>query len=145
MELNQLMEADHSKINTLFDTFFISYEKDINHILDLLEKLKWEIERHILIEEKEVFTTFLTNYQEDQLMVNRLLDEHRKILAYLDLVKNGLVNGKKIKIDNFQKLWLEHEQFERETFYPELNRKLNQEQKLEITQKVNTLIYTKSN
>lgn len=124
------MEEDHQKIASLFSLFFK------NHDLQTLQQLKWTLERHILIEEKEILTTFPINDQKDQQIIDRLLAEHQTILNCL----SKMLEEKETKTTNLNKIWQEHEEFEKEVFYPKLEQVLTEEQKKELSEKVNTLI-----
>ncbi|PIN76636.1 hypothetical protein COV17_01725 [Candidatus Woesearchaeota archaeon CG10_big_fil_rev_8_21_14_0_10_36_11] len=138
--ISQLMVDDHKHIMEHFTTFFMLVNKDKNESLRVLNNLQWELERHLLIEEKEVFLTYPVQSSNDQKMVDRLFADHHEILEKIDSLQKEIKRDEVVDCTSLKALWLRHESFERDVFYPAMDIVVSDVKKKEIYQKVNTLI-----
>jgi len=144
MDLTQLMGDDHRNIMDHFARFFLLANNNNEEALHVLDSLCWELERHLLIEEKEVFLSYPIKGVKDQEMVDRLFKDHREILHMIESIKSKISQNIHVDCSELKTLWIDHEAFERDIFYPTLDTTLSDESKMGIYQKVNTLIEDRS-
>lgn len=117
--ISDIMYRDHCRIEAFLNSFNID-------IMDFNE-LKWQIEKHFIVEEKAILTFFSVETKEEEELLGRIQEEHEQILQMLD----------NLEIDEnlfseFKSTLIKHRDFEDEVFYPLLDTKLNDIQKQEV-------------
>ena len=142
--ITDIMEKDHGEIVsnlTNFITETARNKQDQASLLKMLDILQWEIDKHLTIEEKELFITFPVNNDADQRHVNKLMKQHEDIRDMLQEIRKTLKQGERIDTTNLRRAWTEHEQYESTVFYPKLEKHLSEKQKAEVIAKINVKVY----
>jgi len=135
--ISKIMKKHHYKLERLLNRIKKS-SKEYEVIPKVFNKLKWELRKHFVTEEKAIFTFIYKEDQEIHEMKDELLKEHRIILKELDKIEAGFNNNEKPNLDEFQNLLIKHRDFEDETFYPKLDEELDEVKKKEIIDRINT-------
>ena len=128
-EIPDLMKKSHYKIEKLLNEF----GKDNS----LFNKFKWELEKHLFIEEKAIFIFYNPKDSEDFDTIPNLIQEHRKMEKLLSEIENNLRIKKTIDVSELLKLLVKHRKFEDGTLYPKLNRELDEAKKNIIIERIN--------
>ncbi len=131
MNIPQLLEEEHHKIETLLTEFKSSTNQER---WSNLEKLKWTVQKHLFLEEKAIFTSMKQNAFPD--LVPRLLSEHNLLIKLLERMESNVLDEKPINLMAFENFLKEHESFEELTFYPHLEQELNSLQKRLLMEKI---------
>jgi len=148
--IKDLMTEQHCLLEGLINKFEESLGKDCKFLIDVFDELKWELEKHIFIEEKAVFKFFNPTKEENYYdMVPNLIKEHSSILETLNEIEDDLAvkDIKDITEDmaDFKKLLIKHKEFEEETFYQDLEKRLNEVQKENVVKKIKNSFPSLSN
>lgn len=155
-EISDIMLKDHSKIVKLLHDAESQLGKDKKNLKEPFNKLKWELERHIFIEEKVIFIEYAPKEKVDDeveedveevseynvyAMVPDLIKAHNELLKKVGILEKNLAIDKKIDFENLRKLLLDHKHFEEQEFYPKLDKTLDSAQKKNIVDKMHTEIF----
>jgi len=138
-EISNLMVRNHYRIMELFNMFKLdseSYKPNLEIIMKSLNKFKWELEKHLFIEEKAVFTFYNPKDNEDSNMISDIIKDHKQILEMLDKIEKDLLDKKKIDSFEFEKLLVKHQNFEDRILYPKLEKGLNESQRKIIIERI---------
>jgi hypothetical protein len=136
-----IMIKDHCKIEKLLDELEENVEKEYSEMKKTFNKLEWELEKHLFIEEKAIFT----EYQPEDIaqgykMLPEITKQHNYILNKLnnwrrEIQKNSKISG----FYDFKKFLIKHKNFEEKEVYPRLDETLNDTQKKHIISKINEI------
>lgn len=135
------MVEQHCLLERLLSKFEKGIKQDYKIMIDIFDEFKWEIEKHLFIEEKAIFR-FLSPIKEKNYydVIPNLINEHNSLLEMLNEIENGLtskdINDISKSISDFKELLGKHKEFEEEKFYPDLDRDLNESQKENIAKKI---------
>ena len=136
-----LMMKDHGKIVTLLLDVEKSIGMEILSTMKVFDTFEWELEKHIFIEEKAVFSSYKpTNIVEGYKMVPELIQQHNDILNRLRVMRKNLMWQRPIDYDEFKELIMAHKTFEEVSLYPKLDQELDASQKEEIMKKIREII-----
>jgi hemerythrin superfamily protein len=136
-----LMMKDHGKIVTLLLDVEKSIGMEILSTMKVFDTFEWELEKHIFIEEKAVFSSYKpTNIVEGYKMVPELIQQHNDILNRLRAMRKNLMWQRPIDYDEFKELIMAHKTFEEVSLYPKLDQELDASQKEEIMKKICEII-----
>jgi hemerythrin-like domain-containing protein len=136
-----LMMKDHGKIVKLLLDVEKSIGMELISTMKVFDTFEWELEKHIFIEEKAIFTSYKpTNIVEGYKMVPELIQQHNDILNRLRVMRKNLMWQRPIDYDEFKELILAHKTFEEATLYPKLDQELDVAQKEEIMKKIREII-----
>lgn len=136
------MVEDHCKIEELINNLERNIEKEYPAVTELFNKFEWNLEKHIFIEEKVIFTSYnpddiINGYK----MLPELTKQHNVILNKLDLFRKDVRKKRKITdINGFKEFLLNHKNFEEKNVYPKLNESLDDQHKRLIIKKINDII-----
>jgi iron-sulfur cluster repair protein YtfE (RIC family) len=137
-----LMIKDHGKIVKLLLDVEKSIGMELISIMKVFDTFEWELEKHIFIEEKAIFTSYKpTNIVEGYKMVPELIQQHNDILNRLRVMRKNLMWQRPIDYDEFKELIMTHKTFEEASLYPKLDQELDVSQKEEIMKKIREIIY----
>lgn len=134
----ELMIMDHKKIIELIEKIEEKGHFDIN----LFSKFKWHMEKHILTEEKAIFSSYrsINKEEEENKAFDQLTKEHNIILDLIEkILKDELPSGN-ISFNKLKKLLNKHRSFEEEKIYPKLDISLSNKDKNEITRKIKEMV-----
>ena len=136
-----LMMKDHGKIVKLLLDVEKSIGMELISTMKVFDTFEWELEKHIFIEEKAIFTSYKpTNIVEGYKMVPELIQQHNDILNRLRVMRKNLMWQRPIDYDDFKELILAHKTFEEASLYPKLDQELDVSQKEEIMKKIREII-----
>lgn len=136
-----LMMKDHGKIVKLLLDVEKSIGMELISTMKVFDTFEWELEKHIFIEEKAIFTSYKpTNIVEGYKMVPELIQQHNDILNRLRMMRKNLMRQRPIDYNDFKELILAHKTFEEASLYPKLDQELDVSQKEEIIKKIREII-----
>jgi len=127
------MLRDHTRIAELLDKI-----KSGTNSADRFEAFKWELEKHLFLEEKAIFKIV----EEDSAIypsVQKLLEEHDTILKMVKTIESVLKTEGRIQMGGFQSILEKHRYYEDDFLYPILDEKLDSEHKQEIMHRLRKL------
>ncbi len=130
------MIQNHKYIKKLFDMFKKDIKENNGRVLKSFDTFKWEMEKHLLIEEKAIFGFYYSDDGENYEITLDLIKQHKIILEMLKIIEVSLRDEEAVNILEFERLWIKHKRFEDEIFYPELDRKLNNHEKKDIAERI---------
>ncbi len=94
----EIMLGDHALIELLLINFKDNLSKDIELVKKLFYEFRWELEKHIFVEEKVIFKFCDLPASEMCKTVQDLTEEHDKMLEMLNEIRNKLaINKEKAK------------------------------------------------
>ena len=135
------MIADHGKIMKLLRDVEKSIGMELVSIMKVFDTFELELEKHIFIEEKAIFSSYSpTNIVEGYKMVPELVQQHNEILNRLRLMRKNLQWQRPIDYDEFKELITTHKTFEETSLYPKLDQQLDGPQKEEIIRKIREIV-----
>jgi len=135
-----LMLKDHGKIIHLLDQLEKEAEKNQAVNADAFNQFKWELKRHMVVEETAIFTSYNPENEDSYAMVPKLEKEHKKLTSMLDEIEDSLRNAGEFDTLEFREFIQKHKEYEEEVFYPTLERELDAEHKNRIIQQINAQI-----
>lgn len=144
------MVEQHCLLEELINKVEENLGKDYKFIIDVFDELKWELEKHIFIEEKAIFKFFNPTKEENYYdTVPNLIKEHNVLLELLNEIEDDLAikDIKDITEDmvEFRNLLIKHKEFEEITFYPDLEKRLDEKQKENVVKKIKNSFPSLSN
>lgn len=137
-----LMVKDHCKIENLIDKLEESTKGDPSAMIKSFNKFEWELEKHIFVEEKAIFTSY--NPEDVTLgykMLPELTKQHNEILNRLNIMRKDVRSRRMIKdVYGFKEFMINHRAFEEKEVYPKLDEALDETQKRRIIDKINEIV-----
>ncbi len=127
--ITSVMDDDHKRIQRLLDQFLEE------QTLENYKKFLWHLERHMITEERAVFSTDVKD-PEIREQFSRVLDEHEKLLKDAKLIDISVAED----IARFKKALEHHKYYEDNTLYPRLDQFLDESETKKITEKVSSMI-----
>jgi hemerythrin-like domain-containing protein len=139
--ITDLMIEDHCRLERLLSKIEENIGQDYKLVIDVFDEFKWELEKHIFIEEKAVFKFFNPQKEKNYYdVVPNLIEEHNALLEMLNELENDLtakgVNNISLDASDFKKLLKKHKRFEEEEFYPDLEKDLTESQRKNVIKKI---------
>lgn len=136
-----LMVKDHAKIVRLLNDIKKIMGQDIISTMGVFDKFEWELEKHIFIEEKAIFTSYdPKNIIEGYAMIPELIKEHNEILNKLRIMRKDLVKQRTCDFDGFAEVLMNHKNFEEDSLYPKLDQELEESQKKMIVDRISQIL-----
>lgn len=139
LSIADMMIRHHYNIENLITAFNEKKEKDTKILLDVFQRIKWEIEKHFFLEENAIFIFYDPKSKDDSRIVNHILVEHETMLKKLSEIEKRLKNKESIDLSEFTKRLIRHKELEDSIFYPRLDSQLDNEQKNKIIERINKL------
>lgn len=138
----KLMIKDHSKLVNLINNLEEKSKEDFESMKDTFTKFEWELEKHIFIEEKAIFTDYNPDdITEGYKMLPQLTKQHNYIINTLNNWRNDVQKRRIITdVNSFKEFLINHRSFEEEKVYPRLDESLLEKQKKHIIKKINEII-----
>jgi hypothetical protein len=136
-----VMIKDHGKIVKLLLDVEKSIGMELISTMKVFDTFEWELEKHIFIEEKAIFTSYHpTNIVEGYKMVPELIKQHNDILNRLRVMRKDLMWKRPVNFTEFKELIMAHKTFEEASLYPKLDQELGVGQKEDIIRKINEIV-----
>jgi len=125
----ELMVKDHERIAKLLKDLTCCLDGTPETVNKVFNNLRWDIEKHFVLEEKSIFIHIDSGDDDLFKKMQVLLKEHERIKDLVRNVQVDLDNDRKIDVDELVKSLERHKNFEDSSFYPELDKQLNDDQK----------------
>jgi len=136
------MIKDHCKIEKLFEQLEESAKKDQSTMRKSFNKLEWELEKHIFVEEKAIFISY--NPEDVTIgykMLPELTKQHNEILNRLNIMRKDIRSRGIVKdVYSFKEFMIRHKTFEEREVYPKLDEALDETQKKHIIERINEIV-----
>ena len=136
------MTKDHCKIEELINDLENKNKIDFDLMYKSFNKFEWELEKHIFIEEKAIFTSYKPdNITEGFKMLPELTNQHNFILNTINNWRDNIRKKNLLKnIYSFKEFLIKHKNFEEKEVYPKLDQALSEREKKHIIAKINEII-----
>jgi hypothetical protein len=139
--LTDLMVRDHGKIVKMLHDVEKSIGMELVSTMKVFDTFEWELEKHIFIEEKAIFSSYSpTNIVEGYKMVPELIKQHTEILNTVRVMRKDLMWQRPVKYQEFKEKIIAHKTFEEASLYPKLDQELSGPQKEEIIRRIHELV-----
>lgn len=135
-EITTAMFNHHKVVNNLLLDFEKVSDDDTKKIADVFSVFKWNLNKHLFIEEENIFPVADKNNAKEVLELNNLLKDHRDIKKIVDNLGEDVRSGVKPNTMILRELLFAHETREIESFYPLLDKRLSVKDKVKILQNV---------
>jgi len=136
-----VMIKDHGKIVRLLRDVEKSIGMELVSTMKVFDSFEWELEKHIFIEEKAIFTSYNpTNIVEGYKMVPELIKQHNEILNRLRTMRKDLMWKRPVNFTEFKELIMAHKTYEEASLYPKLDAELGTAQKEDIIKKIGEIV-----
>jgi hypothetical protein len=139
-----LMLKHHAIVNKFLENFENVSDKTSEKARNLFKLFKWNLEKHLFIEEKNFFTVADKNNREELAQLNNLLKDHKDLGIIVNNLYEDLNQGMDISIKILKELLSAHEKREVESFYPRLDSRLPEKDKKELIQRANEIVLGKA-
>jgi hemerythrin superfamily protein len=138
-----LMTNDHCKIEGLINDLEEKNKIDFDSMVNSFNKFEWELEKHIFIEEKAIFTSYKPeNVTEGYKMLPELTNQHNFILNTINNWRDDIRKKRNLtNINSFKEFLIKHKNYEEKEVYPKLDQTLSEREKKHIIAKINEIIY----
>ena len=142
INISSLMIKDHCKIEELINDLEEKNKIDFDSMSKSFNKFEWELEKHIFIEEKAIFTSYNPdNVVEGFRMLPELTKQHNFILNTLNNWRDDLRKKRNLKnVYGLKEFLIKHKSYEEKELYPKLDEALSEREKKHIVSKINELI-----
>ena len=137
-----LMVKDHCKIEKLLNDFEAKIDSDFNTMSKAFHDFEWELEKHIFIEERAIYT----QYEPEDIaggykMLPKLTSQHNFIINKLQTWRRDIHKRRPITdVSKFKEFINKHKNFEEKDVYPLMDQTLDGEQKRQISFKITEII-----
>ena len=139
--LTELMVRDHGKIVKMLHDVEKSIGMELISTMKVFDTFEWELEKHIFIEEKAIFTSYSPkNIAEGYRMMPQLIQQHNDLLNKLQMMRKDLMWQRPVRFEEFRELLVMHKTFEEKSLYPKLDLELSAHQKEEIIKKIREIL-----
>ncbi|MDH7507679.1 MAG: hemerythrin domain-containing protein, partial [Candidatus Thermoplasmatota archaeon] len=115
---------------------------DFDSMSKSFNKFAWELEKHIFVEEKAIFTSYKPeNVTEGFKMLPQLTDQHNFILNTINNWREDIRKKRNLtNIYSLKEFLIKHKSFEEKEVYPKLDQTLSEHEKKHIVAKINEII-----
>ena len=136
-----IMVEDHCKIEKLLDEFEENAKKDYPSMRESFYRFEWELEKHLFVEEKAIFTQYSPdNISEDYKMLPVVTEQHNFIINKLNNWRKDIRNKRSITdISELKEFLIKHREYEEKELYPRLDQTLDAKQKKHIINRVHQI------
>lgn len=125
------MIQEHIKLLRLLSEIGEKQQTDFFITKTLLNKFREAVQRHFFQEETIIFERVIKVRGKKDLI--RLIKEHKEINELIDKIEKDIDFNLSPKIDNLKIVFINHSRFETETFYPRLDKELNNKIKIRLS------------
>lgn len=136
-EISEIMLGHHALINLLLLTFKEALGKNDESADRLFDEFRWELDKHIFVEERVVFKFCESKESEICGIIKGLVKEHDTMLVMLNEVKNNLMTKSRADTQRFEELLIAHRRVEEEKLYPLIDKTLSRTEKEAIIARIN--------
>ena len=138
--LSELLSGDHREIDEQFEEFKATPASETVQRHERFERLAGDLRRHIEVEEARLFPVFGEGDPSRRALVDRMLEEHRRIEAILEEIRlrldqRGGATTDDLEFELVNVLW-EHNAREEGSVYPWFDTHLSNERTREVAQEL---------
>jgi len=133
------MLKEHERLNK----FLEQLEKEIDYYDKTklnFSKFKWNLEKHFFVEEKVIFSMFVSISGKETTDTFRLLSDHVKIVGMINDLEDKLKRKIRPNLSRLKEVLITHKDFENGYFYPMLDERLTLDQKKQISIRIQEII-----
>jgi len=138
-QIQTLMLKEHERLNK----FLEQLEKEIDYYDKTklnFSKFKWNLEKHFFVEEKVIFSMFVSISGKETTDTFRLLSDHVKIVGMINDLEDKLKRKIRPNLSRLKEVLITHKDFENGYFYPMLDERLTLDQKKQISIRIQEII-----
>ena len=136
-EIFKIMSMQHEFIESLLDNFEDFHGKDLPESKEILNLFVWNLEKHIFLEEKILYSVY-SIWDKNIEGMFEILGDHGDIMVFIKKIKGSDFNKSDISL--FRELLENHFSLEETILYPNLEKVLNVEQKQFIIERAQEII-----
>jgi hypothetical protein len=122
----------HAIINKLLASFEKIGDEDKLAVVNLFNSFKWNLDKHLFIEEENFFPVANKNDKTEMIQLNNILKDHKDIRKIMGNFIEDISDDIKPNITIFKELLFKHEEREIKSFYPLLDARIPLAKKKEI-------------
>jgi len=136
------MVKDYYKIEELLDELEEELKKGYPNMKRSFSRFEWELEKHIFVEERAVFTEYSPkDITEGYKMLPVVTKHHNFILNKLNNWREDVQNRRNITdISELKDFLIKHREYEETELYPKLDQALDEEQKKHIIDRIEQIV-----
>jgi len=134
------MNKDHGKIFDFLFEFESCFGLDISKIQEMFNTFKWNLERHLFLEEKALFEISGDIMSDEVSNIFDLMKDHGDILEIIKKIENNFSGDFIQDFINLKQTLKKHVEFEDMVFYPRLDDKLSDDKKKEMISRIKEVI-----
>ncbi|OGJ12475.1 hypothetical protein A3K82_02970 [Candidatus Pacearchaeota archaeon RBG_19FT_COMBO_34_9] len=135
-EITLAMLRHHQIVNkNLLDLEKVS-EEDTYKIVKFFNIFKWNLNKHIFVEEENIFPVADRKNKTELKQLQNLLNDHRDIQKIIDNLDDEILDYRKPNTTILKELLFAHEEREIRSFYPLLDERLSDEKKKDVLEKL---------
>lgn len=134
-----LMVSHHGLLEILLTVFKDNLGRSAERARETLDSFQWELEKHILCEEKAIFRPCRQEDPETCELIKKLEQDHTVMLEMLGALKDDLVAKAEADVAEFQEFMVKHRELEEKDLYSRLDRELSAATKEEIIARINEI------
>jgi len=138
--LTDMMLAEHARIGEMLEDVNIATYEEGKNTSEAFNKFKWNLEKHFIMEEKAIFQMLNNISGMEVTDTFKLMGEHGSILSLMRRIEEDMKIKDYSKIQELMSQLEEHSDFENQTFYPNLDKKLSDDRKKEIVERVSEIL-----
>lgn len=139
-DVSSLMLQEHAKLNKKMADIQRNIGIPGNELVLFLKELKEELKKHFNLEEEAIFDLYDKISEEGVTDMFEIMQEHGEIMGMIKHIEKELIKGgEKISKNNLISLkekLIKHLEFENETFYKDLDEKLDEQEKQHLIKKI---------
>jgi hemerythrin-like domain-containing protein len=136
-EIFKIMSMQHEFIASMLDNFEESHSKDLPDAKETLNLFVWNLEKHIFLEEKILYSVY-SIWEGNIEGMFEILGDHGDIMVFIKKIKSSDFNKSDISL--LKEILENHFSLEETVLYPNLEKVLNSEQKKLIIERAQEII-----
>jgi len=134
--ISEIMHNEHNRINSILDEFEKINRINMSDSKIIFYKFESEIKKHFSIEENSIFVLNQSIMDENISNIFDLMAQHGAIINLTSTIKIAFENNLVSDISQLKEILFMHSNFEESAFYPKLDKKLNNDEKQAIVNKI---------
>lgn len=137
--ITSAMLKQHRIVNGFLNDFEKVSEEEVSDMRTKFDLFRWNLEKHVFIEERNIFTVADKKNKVEMKQLQNLLKDHKDIIEIIDGMIKDILDGVKPNVSVLRELLFAHEQREVESFYPLLDNRLSVADKKNILEKISEI------
>jgi iron-sulfur cluster repair protein YtfE (RIC family) len=140
VNVSSIMSAEHYRINHILEKFEREFEEDPELAKQTFNVFKWNLEKHIFVEEKAIFDVYETIVGEEVSDVFDLMEEHGVLIDLVNSIEENLYEDNEFNLSELKEELNKHHVHEDSKFYPDLDNNLDEDQKIRLIERIKEII-----